>query len=112
MKMLLLLPYPPSVNTYWRNWNGRMVLSAKGREYRNAVPVVKRGLGVERCRVTLDVRPPDRRRRDLDNVCKAVLDALGHANVYDDDSQIDELTVVRGELDRPDGCVFVTVEAI
>jgi crossover junction endodeoxyribonuclease RusA len=33
----LTLPFPPSVNTYWRTFNGRMLISKKGREYRKAV---------------------------------------------------------------------------
>ena len=28
------LPWPPTANRYWRNVNGRMVLSRAGREYR------------------------------------------------------------------------------
>jgi Holliday junction resolvase RusA-like endonuclease len=31
------LPWPPSVNTNWRTVNGRMIISAKGREYREEV---------------------------------------------------------------------------
>jgi Holliday junction resolvase RusA-like endonuclease len=31
------LPFPPSVNTYWRTFRGRMIISAKGREYREVV---------------------------------------------------------------------------
>jgi crossover junction endodeoxyribonuclease RusA len=38
MEMIeLTLPWPPTVNTYWRNFNGRVLISAKGREYRKAV---------------------------------------------------------------------------
>ena len=33
----LTLPWPPSMNTYWRTFQGRMIISAKGREYRKAV---------------------------------------------------------------------------
>ena len=33
----ITLPWPPTVNTYWRNFNGRTIISAKGREYRKAV---------------------------------------------------------------------------
>jgi crossover junction endodeoxyribonuclease RusA len=33
----ITLPWPPSVNTYWRNFDGRMIISAKGREYRETV---------------------------------------------------------------------------
>ena len=49
-----------------------------------------------RIKMSILVCPPDARRRDLDNVCKATLDALQKANVYDDDSQIDRLEIVRG----------------
>jgi crossover junction endodeoxyribonuclease RusA len=43
---------------------------------------------------------PDRRRRDLDNLLKAVQDALAHAGVYDDDSQIVDLRIRRAGIDR------------
>ena len=33
----VIIPYPPSVNTYWRAVKGRVILSKKGREYRYAV---------------------------------------------------------------------------
>ena len=35
--LILNLPWPPTMNTYWRNWNGRTVISKAGREYRQAV---------------------------------------------------------------------------
>jgi len=58
----------------------------------------------------MDAFPPDRRRRDLDNLLKSVLDALEHAGVYADDSQVDLLVVRRCEVDRPHGHVEVRVE--
>ena len=33
----LELPFPPSMNRYYRNLNGRTLLSAKGRKYKNDV---------------------------------------------------------------------------
>ena len=30
----LTLPWPPSVNRYWRTFQGRMIISADGRAYR------------------------------------------------------------------------------
>jgi crossover junction endodeoxyribonuclease RusA len=48
------------------------------------------GLGVH-----VHVGPPDRRRRDLDNTQKALLDSLQHAGVYRDDSQINDLRITR-----------------
>jgi crossover junction endodeoxyribonuclease RusA len=94
----LTLPWPPSVNTYWRNFDGRMIISARGREYRELVgdqmtiqKTVKHFTGP--LRVVIEAWRPDRRRRDLDNLLKATLDGLAHAGVYDDDSQIVDLRI-------------------
>ena len=43
--------------------------------------------------VSIDVWFPDRRRRDLDNLTKSTLDAIQHAGVYEDDSQICDLHI-------------------
>ena len=114
--MRLTLPFPPSVNTYWRSNRGRVHISNAGRAYRAAVigAVIEQrpgaGFGGARLSVVVEVFPPDKRRRDLDNVLKATLDALEHAGVYDDDGQIDRLVVERGHRLPPDGLVIVTVE--
>ena len=109
---VLTLPYPPSVNTYWRNLNGRTVTSAKGRQYRAdvyAVPDVHRvRFGDARLRVVVTLHRADRRRYDVDNFCKGLLDALTNAGVWDDDSQIDDLRVIRGDV-RPGGCAVVEI---
>lgn len=97
----ITLPFPPSVNTYWRNFNGRTILSAKGREYRLAVEfqLHKQRLPklTKKLRVEIEAFRPDNRRRDLDNLFKAPLDALGHAGIYDDDSQIVDLRIYWAE---------------
>ena len=46
--------------------------------------------------VDITIHPPDRRRRDIDNVQKALLDALQHGGAYGDDSQIVRLTIEKG----------------
>ena len=92
------LPWPPSVNTYWRNFDGRMIISARGREYRETVgdqmtlqKMVKHFKG--QLKVEIEAFRPDKRRRDLDNLLKATLDGLAHAGVYEDDSQIVDLRI-------------------
>lgn len=49
----------------------------------------------------MDAFPPDRRRRDLDNLQKPTLDAMQHAGVYEDDSQVDLLITRRREVTTP-----------
>lgn len=115
--ILLVLPYPPSTNRYWRHWKGRTLLSRDGRQYReDAVRAVNLarvdGIGSRRCRVTVAAYMPDARRRDVDNVLKASLDALTAARVYEDDSQIVKLTVERMGIDRDRPRLEVTVEAV
>lgn len=105
----LYLPFPPSINTYWRHISkgklaGRVLISEKGRQYRAEVlytiglarKLVQRLEG--RLAVEIIAHAPDRRQRDLDNLPKAILDALTHAGVWHDDSQIDLLIVRRGEV--------------
>ena len=100
--MLIELPYPPTVNHYWGQRGNRRFILKRGQEFRASVCAIVRAMGVEPMsgRVLVDtvVCPPDRRRRDLDNVCKATFDALAHAGVYDDDCQIDALHVERGAV--------------
>lgn len=94
----ITLPWPPSMNTYWRSFNGRAILSERGRKYRVAVAEqvalqdVARGI-VQPIRVEIEAYRPDRRKRDLDNLLKAILDGLAHAGVYEDDSQIHDLRI-------------------
>ncbi len=100
---MLTLPFPPSVNHYWRHYRGRTVISQEGQAYRTAVCALLAGGGPRkppsggRIALCMDAFPPDRRRRDLDNLQKAVLDALEHAGLYEDDSQIDLLVTRRGD---------------
>lgn len=42
--------------------------------------------------------PPDKRKRDLDNLVKATQDALQHAGCYENDCDIDGLRVERGDV--------------
>lgn len=100
----ITLPWPPSVNHYWRMWRGRMLVSREGRAYREDVRALLAAGGFgkpppgARIALCMDAFPPDRRRRDLDNLLKSVLDALEHACVYADDSQIDLLVTRRRGL--------------
>jgi len=101
--MRLMLPWPPSINHYWRHVGPRTLISREGRTFRRNVCALLGGGGPRkppsggRIALAMDAFPPDRRRRDLDNIQKPVLDALEHAGIYEDDSQIDLLLTRRRE---------------
>lgn len=97
----LTLPWPPTVNTYYRNVSGTVKISEKGRAYRKAVAdqvLIQRGAKqfAGRLEVSIHAFPPDKRKRDLDNLFKSVLDSMTKAGVWLDDEQIDSLKIVRG----------------
>ena len=103
--MKLTLPYPPTINTYYATVRGRRVLSKRGREFKKTVSLIAPAKGLTgRLKVAIDLYPPDRRKRDIDNVQKPVLDALTEAGVWGDDSQVDELSITRREIEKGGRC--------
>lgn len=118
--MKLTLPFPPSVNTYWRAPNkgplkGRHMVSASGRKYQSetcaAVIEQLRRLpkpSTAPAAVDIILYPPDKRIRDLDNYNKALFDALTHAGVWEDDSQVKRMVVEWGPV-IPRGRVEITI---
>ena len=57
------------------------------------------------------VCPRSKRRFDLDNLLKAVLDSMQDAGLYEDDEQVDELKIVRGKPCKGGACI-VEIEEI
>lgn len=106
----LNLPYPPSVNRYWRYTRCGVRISRAGRMYRDQVGLL---LLVQRAKplagdleMEVDLHPPDNKRRDADNALKAILDACQAGGLYEDDYQISRILVERRRL-RPGGCAIV-----
>lgn len=90
-----VLPFPPSMNNYWRNLNGRTLLSSKGRRYKSEVVTAvyeqlkkKPKPITDNVAVKVEFYPPNNIRRDMDNYFKALFDSLTTAGVWVDDSQI------------------------
>lgn len=100
--MTLTLPWPPSVNHYWRMWRGRMLISRQGRAYREQVGAILQAAGVSpqpgRLAVHVELYPPDKRKRDVDNTFKAIGDSLQHGGAFLDDSQIVWLLLEKAEV--------------
>lgn len=109
------LPYPPSVNHYWRRVGARTLISRGGRAFRQAVCATLAAGKVKPLSGPLElfitVYPPDRRRRDVDNTMKSLLDAMQHGGAYHDDSQIIRLSIERGSV-TPGGKTVVQIREV
>lgn len=125
----ITLPWPPSVNHYKKI--GRIVKTSTGKLYQQRInsdkvriyfyqvwmKVMK--MGAESTKyvddatimldVSVDLYPPDKRRRDIDNGLKVLLDSLQHAGVYQDDYQIARLLVTRRSI-IPHGEILVRIK--
>jgi len=98
----LELPYPPTVNTYWRANGNRRYISKAGVEFTQEVSLVvkmqkPKPFGDKQVAISVMIHPRSKRKFDLDNTLKAILDALMKAGMYDDDSQIEYIEIARGE---------------
>jgi crossover junction endodeoxyribonuclease RusA len=113
----LILPYPPSVNHYWgtKVVTSKLTKKAKGRKRLIVLRFLTKKAKQFRKDVALHVaeqigRAPELRGRlaiivrqhhgpgkvqDIDNCLKGLFDALEHCKIYRNDSQIDELLVVK-----------------
>lgn len=122
VEISLLLPYPVSNNTYYRNFRGITVISKRGREYKAEVARLCGEAGVRelkgRVAVDLEICPKKPKRDtgkeprclDLDNIFKTCLDSL-QGFAYANDAQIWKLSARRGEP-VPGGCLNVKVRGI
>ena len=80
------LPWPPTVNSYWRHRViGKLAtvyVSADGQAYRKAVNLCLMEHGIKTyaiegdLRVEIEVFPPDKRKRDIDNLNKSIFGLL------------------------------------
>jgi crossover junction endodeoxyribonuclease RusA len=113
--MILELPYPPSNNRYYRHVGRKTLLSREGREYRlsamHARPIGQWPMP-GRVNCTIEVYPPTRWGQDLDNIPKAVCDALQASGVLTNDQQIDQLHVYRRAKDAANPRVVVTIQEL
>lgn len=112
--IVLYLPWPPTINSYYKMTRyGQRYLDKSVRVFRELVAVAVNeqapGLKIEeQLFVEVYLYPPDKRKRDLDNYMKGLLDALTEAGFWGDDSQIDQLHIYRGEVVK-DGSIRIEV---
>ena len=109
---MIVLPFPPLANRYWRKWRNRMVVSDEARAYRLSALVRAKTQGVrlipKQTRVSVSLTfYRQARRGDLDGALKVLLDSL-QGVAFENDSQIAELHALQLE-DPTNPRVHVTV---
>src|SRR5262245_38103277 len=107
------LPLPPSVNRLWRAGRGRIYRSKPYMAWRESAGwelVAQRPVHIPGpVTVVIAAGCPDRRRRDIDNLGKSVLDLLVAHQVIEDDANV--MTVTTGwDTAVPAGIVRLTIE--
>lgn len=100
----------------YRCWQGRNILSKKGREYKKICAGLlekeKIIFPTERLKLTIKLYAPNRRKYDISNRIKAVEDEL-IGRLITDDEQIDDERIVRCNLDPgKKGYAILEIEAI
>jgi crossover junction endodeoxyribonuclease RusA len=97
--MIFDLPYPPSVNHYWLARGKKRFISGAGRKFRRdafyLIKAAQARLIEGDCHVRVELYMPDKRKRDIDNILKPILDILQYSGVIRDDSQVCALSVAR-----------------
>lgn len=84
----LELPYPPTVNHYWKHTKqGRHYISKAGREFKKIATEVCSQFDpiIGQVEIKIKIYFPDNRARDLDNLPKGIFDSLVGAGLIQDD---------------------------
>lgn len=116
-KAFLTIPFPPTLNHNIGRRGGRYFQSGEYKSFLTQVgwiwlKAVPRDWSKEsRYSVVVELIYNTRRRYDVDNRVKPILDALTHAGTWNDDAQVDEILVVRGEVDKERPRALVWIEA-
>lgn len=88
----ITLPFPPSANRLWRNFKGRTVISEGYRLWKETAGWTLQAQRPQKhegpVNIAIKLMMPDKRRRDIDNRIKPILDLLcAHRVIAGDDSR-------------------------
>lgn len=95
----LRLPFPPSLNATYRWGRGNWYKTKAATDYTWMVKqafLTKQIRGFEAdkpLKLTVNAYPADKRKHDVDNILKVLMDSLQTAKVYDNDCQVKILHV-------------------
>lgn len=113
----LVLPFPPSVNNTWEIAGKKIIIKPHVVKFRHTARAMAirqargRAMICEPVCVWMVFYPPDKRRRDLDNLPKSVFDVLTKAKIWQDDKLVHEMHLKWGE-EVPLGKAIVKIKRI
>lgn len=114
------LPWPPSVNAMYKRTKRGVYLSKAARAFKAlAAEMLERDWPqgtpplTGQLKAIVEAYPPDKRKRDGDNLLKCVYDALQAAGIVSDDTQIiDTRIILRKDKPVEGGAVLVLLGGI
>lgn len=109
----LILPYPPSANRTIKLSHGKIYRADKCTRFYEEVWLAKQQKQIpsfpleKRLFMEIYLYPPDKRRRDIDNLCRAVFNGFQYAEIVQDDFQFETLHVERREVKEGGACEVI-----
>lgn len=106
MTVSIVLPYPISVNAMYRNVRGKGRVKTKKYiawqmlAYNACIGHTERISG--KVFIHISIKRPDKRKRDIDNLAKGILDYLTSRDFIDDDRNVEKL-IIEWVYDGPEG---------
>lgn len=114
----LHLPPVPSLNNYYGTHckfnHATVYIKSAGKKYRKIVLdyVMENNLQL-RANVALTLivyfTPSSNRKQDVDNIAKCLLDALTHAEVWEDDSLVYDLRIIKQPPSKENAGLFLKI---
>ena len=108
--MLIIPIMACSINKYYRSWKNKVLISKEGREFKKELELhltnYEKILGKIKLNIVLDFK--DKRKRDVDNYAKVLIDCLKN-KLFEDDDQIYQLY-----MEKHIGCGYnqISIEII
>lgn len=106
--------FPPTINSYYTKTRNGVFIGKVGNAYtadtiENIIACVGPMTIDTQVSMTVVLYPPDKRKRDVDNYMKPLLDSITKSGLWTDDSLVDQLLIYRGSIVKG-GKVWVRLE--
>lgn len=116
----LKLPFPISVNRYYKHTRKGVNISEEGMKFRRVVSFIvaanRRHHNItnriidEPVEITVEYYPDNNRVHDIDNPLKCLFDSLTKAQVWTDDKLVKKCTMIMNDVDRKKGYCLITID--